>query len=66
MKKVHSFRLLAIAIFCMASISIKSETTACKLICQYTAQSGAAASVKLLQAETDNDSYRPDIFYIKI
>ncbi len=66
MKKVISFRLLVIAIFCMASISIKSETTACKSICQCTAQSGAAASVKLVQAETESNCYKPDFFYINI
>lgn len=66
MKKVISSRLLAIAIFCMACISIKSETTACKLISQCTEQPGAAASVKLVQAETDSNCYKPDVFYINI
>ncbi|MEO8112292.1 MAG: hypothetical protein ABI594_19750 [Ginsengibacter sp.] len=66
MKKVISSRLLVIAIFCLASISIKSETTACKLISECTAQSGAAASVKLMQEETDSNCYKPEVFYINI
>ncbi len=66
MKKFLLFRLVVIAVFCMVSISIKSETNACKLICHCTAQSGAAASLKVLNAETDNEYYRPDVFYINI
>lgn len=66
MKKIISLRLLVIAVFCMITISIKSETTACKLVCHCTAQSGAAASLKVLKTETDNEYYRPDIFYINI
>ena len=66
MKKIISFRLLVIAIFCMASISIKSETSSCKAICPSTALSGAAASVKLLQTETEDNCYKPEVFYIKI
>lgn len=66
MKKVISCRLLVIAIFCMASISIKSETTTCKLICQCTAQSGAVTSIKLVQGETASNCYKPEFFYINI
>ena len=66
MKKVIAFRLLVIAIFCMASISIKSETTACTVICQCTAQSEKPTPVKLMKAQIDTNSYKPDVFYIII
>ncbi len=66
MKKFISLRLVVVAIFCMVSISIKSEATACKFVYHCTLRPVDAASLKVLKTETDNEYYRPDFFYINI
>ena len=66
MKKTILSRMFTIAIFCLSSIVIKSEATACKLSNRCTAQAAATSlPVKLASEETENNFYRPNIFLIK-
>ena len=65
MKKKLFVRLCTIAILCMASLAIKSETSSCKSICSCAAKNESAERSILLNDAPAQD-YKYESFFIKI
>jgi len=65
MKKILLIRLCTIAILCLASLAIKSETSSCKSICSCASNIGSADGSIILNDEPVQD-YRYESFFIKI
>jgi len=66
MKKTFLLRLFALGFFCIAFLSIKSETTSCKMQCRFAAQNAT-----LMKSFTTGDVHvsplsHDDGFFIKI
>jgi hypothetical protein len=66
MKKKFLFRLLAIILFCTASLAIKSETSACKFVCSYAAKKAIGIKAMMATDKPVNPLHRNDGFFIKI
>lgn len=66
MKKVFLSRLFAIAFFCMAFLSIKSETSSCRSICTCGKKSPEAGRLTILNDDARRSYYPYDAFFIKI
>jgi hypothetical protein len=66
MKKTFLFRLLAITIFCMISLAIKSETSACKFVCSYAAKKAVIIKSLMATDKPVDPLHRNDGFFIKI
>ncbi len=66
MKKTFLFRLFAITLFCMASLAIKSETSACKVECSCSANKAAVIQSSMLSDVNLNPLHHDDGFFIKI
>ncbi len=66
MKKRFVFRLCAIAVFCLASLAIKSETSACKSVCAYECKKAAVMKALIANDAQASPFYHDDGFFIKI
>ena len=66
MKKTFLFRLFVLTFFCIASLSIKSETTSCKLQCRYAAQNAIIMKSIILSDVHESPLNHDDGFFIKI
>ena len=66
MKKAFLFRVFTLTFFCLAALSIKSETSSNKVVCAYAA-SKATTMQPLMSNEVHEDPLsHDDGFFIKI
>lgn len=66
MKKFFLYRLFAVMLFLIASLSIKSENSASKLICSGFEKDQLSIQLLKEKGKSENMSYKYDAFFIKI
>jgi len=66
MKKTFLFRLFALAIFCLATLAIKSETSSCELKCRHEASKATVMQSLILNDVHESPLYHDDGFFIRI
>ncbi|MEP6584082.1 MAG: hypothetical protein ABJA90_07435 [Ginsengibacter sp.] len=67
MNKSFLFRILAITVFCFASLAIKSETsTTCNIKCSSGGNSSLILQSSILSEQQSVPAYPYESFYIKI
>jgi hypothetical protein len=65
MKKLITYRLLILALCCVASLQIKSEEKSCKINREYNFNPKLIHHSPMLDKE-ESIYYKPEVFFIKI